>query len=52
MKKKYFTPELEEMTIEDLTLLVGSGECPEDETSIVPCADEGIAPPCDEDDEV
>ena len=51
MKKKYFTPEMEEMDVEDLVLLVGS--CASDEKEVTPCtSDDGIAPPCDEDGEV
>jgi len=48
MKKKYFTPEMEEMEMEEMVLLVGS------EKDIVPCSgDECLdAPPCDEDKEV
>ncbi len=51
MKKKYFAPEMEEVEVENLNLLVGS--CTGDEKIVVPCTtDEGIAPPCDDDEEV
>lgn len=51
MKKKYFTPEMEEMEMGNLVLLDGS-TCPPDESEVVPCADETPAPPCPDDEEV
>lgn len=52
MKKKYFTPEMEEMEIESPDLLVGSDGCTSYEPSVDPCADETPAPPCPGDQEV